>query len=390
MTTPGRWPAVWLALLLAWGVLSLWIEGRWAWASFEVGVYAIAAWRVISGRPPALRWASLSLAAAALWPLLQLALGTTLYRGATWSAALDWGTFFLVFILAKDLFVGRAARLWFLEAACVFGMSVAITATLGDRIFPGKAFGLFETGFRAGVMGPFVNRNQYCAWIELLLPASLYLAAAKPRLRALFGTAAAVMAGSVVASASRAGTALIGAEIVVVILALAVRQRGSRRSLAGGAAQFVVLAVIAVFLAGWQDIWSRWQNSGPEDLRSDARRASLQMVQARPWAGSGLGTWSRVYPRYATVDRGLFMNQAHNDWLQWAAEGGMPFFLLVFFFVVLSWKPAFQSMYGIGTVMFLLHALIDYPMQQRPALAAWFFCMAGVAAVWRHGRDLEP
>ncbi len=293
-------------------------------------------------------------------------------------------------MLAEDLFRDPPARQWFLRAATLFGMAVAAIATIGKYACPGKIGCLFESGFSADVLGPFVNRNQYCAWIELLLPASLYLAAVNPRLRALFATAAAVMTGSVVASASRAGTVLIMAEIVVVTLALAARHGDMRRRLAVGAAQFAVLAAIAVSVVGWQDVVGRWRNSGPEALRKDALRASLQMVQARPWTGSGLGTWSRVYPRYAVIDGGVFMNQAHNDWVQWAAEGGLPFFLFLFFFAALLWKPALQSIYGIGMVVFLLHALVDYPMQQRPALAAWFFCMAGVAGAWRPGRDLKP
>lgn len=60
------------------------------------------------------------------------------------------------------------------------------------------------------------------------------------------------------------------------------------------------------------------------------------------------------------------------------------FFLFVF--AILLCKPALQSIYGLGTVAFLLHAFVDYPMQQRPALAAWFFALAGATFVWRNGR----
>ncbi len=390
MTSPRRLPAVFLALLLAWGVLSLGVQGRWAWAIFQIGIFAMAAWRVLARRPLVLRAPLAPLAAAALWPLLQLALGTTVYRGGTWIAALDWGTFLLVFVLAQDLFGNTAERHGCLQAAALFGMCVAILATIGEFACPGKILCLFDSGFRGEVMGPFVNRNQYCAWIELLLPMSLYLAATHSRRRALFATASVAMFGSVVASASRAGTALAAAEIVAVAVALAARHGAARRRLAFGAAQFVVLAAIGVSVVGWQGVWGRWRNGGEEVLRKDALNASFQMIQAKPWSGSGLGTWSRIYPRYASIDRGLFVNQAHNDWVQFAAEGGLPFFLFLFFFAALSWKPALQSIYGLGIVVFLLHALVDYPMQQRPALAAWFFCVAGVAGTWRQGRDLKP
>jgi O-antigen ligase len=349
----------------------------------------MALWRVLVARPFTAPRASLPLALAALWPILQLLLGSTIYRPATASAALDWGVYLLVFLLAGELFGEAPARLWFLQAASLFGLSLAVVATIGEFACPGQVFCLVQTGFAGGVMGPFINRNQYCAWVELLLPASLYLAAVKPRLRVLFGTAAAAMAGSVVASASRAGTVLVAAELAAVIPVLAVRYGVSRRRLLVGGAQFLVLAGIAISVVGWQEVLGRWRNAGPEDLRQDALRASLRMVQDRPWTGSGLGTWPRVYPRYATIDRGVFMNQAHNDWAQWTAEGGLPFLLLFFFFVALSWKPALQSIYGTGMVVFLLHALVDYPMQQRPALGAWFFCMAGVAVARRRGGHAE-
>jgi O-antigen ligase len=48
----------------------------------------------------------------------------------------------------------------------------------------------------------------------------------------------------------------------------------------------------------------------------DAVRASLAMIHDRPWIGSGLGTWTRMYPRYAGLDKGVTVNQAHNDWAQ--------------------------------------------------------------------------
>ncbi len=76
------------------------------------------------------------------------------------------------------------------------------------------------------------------------------------------------------------------------------------------------------------------------------------------------------------------MNQAHNDWIQWAAEGGLPFASALLIFALLLCKPAVRSIDGVGTVAFLLHALVDYPMQQRPALGAWFFALAGAALAW--------
>jgi O-antigen ligase len=102
------------------------------------------------------------------------------------------------------------------------------------------------------------------------------------------------------------------------------------------------------------------------------------MIRDRPLTGFGLGTWSEVYPGFARFDDGRFANQAHNDWAQWAAEGGLPFFLLMAVVVGLAVRPAYRSLWGLGLLAVFMHGFIDYPMQQRPALAAFFFALLGI------------
>lgn len=372
------------------GVLTLSVEERWAWSAFQIGICLLACWRLTQPYRPR---APLSLAAltfASVWPLIQLALGTSVSRGDTWIAALNWSTFLLVFALASEVLSEPGARRWFLAAVSIFGMLLAAIATVQKYSSGGRVFWIFQSEFYSDVLGPFLNRNQFAAWIELLLPVSLYLAITNRRLRPLFGVATATMFSSVVASASRAGFLLVCVEVLAVIVAIAAYRAAPRRALAIVAVEFVALAGIGVAAAGWQGLQGRLEAMQPEILRVDAFRASGLMVRDRPWAGSGLGTWATMYPRYATFDTGLFMNQAHNDWLQWAAEGGVPFVFFLAVFAVLLCKPAVRSIYGVGTVAFLMHAFIDYPMQQRPALAAWFFAMAGATIAWRSDRSREP
>ena len=167
---------------------------------------------------------------------------------------------------------------------------------------------------------------------------------------------------------------------MAVGFALTARHAVSRRAVALWAVRFGCFAAIAIAVVGWQGLRDRRWTPGAEAVRVDAVRASLAMVRDRPWLGSGLGTWQRMYPRYAGLDTGEAVNQAHNDWAQWAAEGGLPFLLLLAVFSLLCCKKAVPSIYGLGAVAFLLHGLVDYPMQQRPVLAAWFFVMAGAVA----------
>jgi O-antigen ligase len=364
------------AALLGYAILTVWVAGRWAWSLFQLGIFLLAAWRV--GRCRSLRPTSAAaiLTVAAAWPLLQVAAGGSVDEGETWMAALNWVAFLAVFLLARDILSEERQRHWFLGAISLGGMTVAAAAVLQNYSSAGKVFWLFPSGYTDGVLGPFVNRNQFAAWIELLLPAALYLAATARR-RALYGAAGAILLASAISSGSRAGAALAAAEVLAVGFALAARRAAPRRALALWAVQFGCFAALAIAVAGWQDLRGRLAAPGAEALRIDAVRASLAMVRDRPWLGSGLGTWPRMYPRYAGVDTGVVVNQAHNDWAQWAAEGGLPFLMLMVLFAGLLCKPAFRSIYGLGVAAVLLHALVDYPMQQRPALAAWWFAVAG-------------
>jgi len=50
---------------------------------------------------------------------------------------------------------------------------------------------------------------------------------------------------------------------------------------------------------------------------------ALRMIAARPWLGFGLGSFPRVYPAYQ-ADPAFFSVSAHNHYLQWWAETGLP------------------------------------------------------------------
>jgi O-antigen ligase len=370
-----------ITIVLFFGILTMWMSERWAWGLVQCGIFVIAAVRL-----PGIRWrpANVVVFMAAGWPILQIVARSTVSSGQTWLAALEWWTFAIVFLLAADLFADRLERGRFLRVSAVGGACLAVVSVVQKYSSPGLVYWVFPSGYRDDVLGPFVNRNQYAAWIELLFPIALWLALSARHARPIYGVSAAAMLGSVIASASRAGCILVLFEAIVVFTLVGMRREDRHSSRFRAPAAFATVAAIAILVMGYQDLLGRLASSKSENLRLDALRASVQMVCDRPWMGSGLGTWSSMYPRYAGFDAGVFMNQAHNDWVQWAAEGGLPFAILIFLFTALLWKSLFRSIYGVGAAAFLLHALVDYPMQQRPALAAWFFATAGAAYASRN------
>ncbi len=368
--------------LLAYGILTLWVQARWSWSFYQVCVFALSLiWTVqfIRGRVRLrLHPALIPLATCVLWCAVQLAFGQTVYRWDTWSALWNWTVNLLLCFLLMQISSDPEIRQMLLRFFVYFAFGVALLATVQGFTSKGQIFWMFPSGYTDFIPGPFVNRNQYSAWIELLLPVPLYCAITSRRNAWAFAAIAGCMAASVIAAASRAGTVLVLSEIPVVAW-LALRQRVAKpRSLAIVAAQFTALSLIFIAAVGWDGVWRRFESPDLIGFRGELLASSLEMVRDRPIIGFGLGTWSIVYPKYAHMDIGFHANQAHNDWLQWAAEGGIPFFLMMAFFAVLLLRPAIQSLWGVGSVFMLMHCLVDYPMQQRPALAAFFFAFAGM------------
>jgi O-antigen ligase len=219
---------------------------------------------------------------------------------------------------------------------------------------------------------------------------ALYQAFRSRRSALLYSGMAAAMYASVIASASRAGAVLVTAEILAVALCMAARGFASGRAIAATLLRAVVLFAAFTAIVGWQRVWDRFLQPDPMNGRRELAAATLHIVADHPYTGCGLGTWPTVYPRYATVDNGLFANQAHDDWLQFAAEGGIPFGILLLTLPIWALRPAFRSIWGIGVIAVFLHSFVDYPFS-RPALGSWtILVLAMLAAASRPAHPSAP
>jgi len=368
-----------LAAILFLGILTMWVPARWALSTFQLAVFAWAALRIIRRKTITLHPVAILLGAAVAWGLLQVSAGWTVDRFKTLNEVLNWSVNLTVFALALELSADRQRRDRFLTAVLSFGTALAAISMLTVFSSPaGVVFWIFSAGSDRPTLGPFVYYNQYAAFIEVVLPLALVRAILDPRRRVVYCVVAALLLASVVAGGSRMGTILCLVEVVAIpLVALPQRlisPRTSARVLVLSLSTLVVLGAVA----GWDTIWKRLQEEHPYALRQNFLLSSLEMVRERPLRGFGLGTWSEVYPGFARFDDGLFANQAHNDWAQWAAEGGIPFFLLMAGVAGMAIRPAFWSLWGLGLLSIFLHCCIDYPMQQRPALAAFFFAVLGI------------
>ena len=315
-------------------------------------------------------WPLVPLSCAVLWGLFQWFTARTVYPFETKLAILRWATFLSVFLIGISLFQNQSVRRWFRTAMLWFAFLIAILATFQTFTSQGKVFWIFATPYIDNVMGPILYRNHYAAFIEAVLPFALYRAMLRERDWLLYSGVAAVMYASVLASSSRAGTILTTAETVLVPLLLWVFHRAPGRDIASGLFRMAFLIALFVGVVGWEPVWARLQNPDPLGIRRDFTISTLHMAAAHPWVGTGLGTWPIVYPQYAIVDSGNFANQAHDDWLQWTAEGGIPFGIILVTLCIWAIRPAFRSVWGIGVIAVFLHAIVDYPFSRAP-LGSW-------------------
>jgi O-antigen ligase len=370
-----------LTVLLFAGILTQWVPYRWAVSLYQLGAFLLAiVWTLrfaIRPFPLTSHILLLPLSAIVLWGLAQLIANQTVYRWETWNELLKWGTNLTLFLLALQIFSDPALRERFLRSILLFGVTLSVVGSIQMFSSPGRIFWLFPTEYKDFVVGPFVYHSQYAGFVELVLPLAVVGALRDRRRRPAYAAMAAVLYASVLASASRAGALLLTGEILVIFFIAMRRRQAPLRSRAVTLGLLAAFALAFTAVLGWNVLLERFSSADPFAVRREFLQASLAMVRARPWMGFGLGTWSTAYPAYAVYDNGLFANQAHNDWVQWAAEGGLPMLFLMLWIAARSAGAALRSLWGIGVLAVFVHCLVDYPLQ-RPALAGFFFVFLGV------------
>ena len=365
-----------LLILLVFGLFTLWVETTWMWAIEQVGVFLLAAWCLLGG---------LNKVAPAMLPLAgivflcgaQLVAHTTVDRWETTTQLHTWVAWLAACWVGFATLRDEDDRATFLERVQMVGVAIAVLAILHRTTSHGKVFWVFETG-RKTVMGVFPYENQYAAFILLVLPGTL--------LRALRGrthqwswmAGAGVMVASVLSSSSVAGAALVLAEtlLIVAIASSELRWPWPRRVALGTG----ILALTFVFgsISGWGDMLADLQRNNAMESRRLLTLSTIEMARERPWTGWGMGTWTQVYPAYARFDDGVFDNAAHDDWAQWASDGGVGMLVLIAAFTVMMVRPGFKSVWGIGILFVLVYSLMEFHFQERPQFGCFFFALTGV------------
>ena len=274
--------------------------------------------------------------------------------------------------------------------------------------FQGSAGGLlWSTNAVPGTTsGMVANRNHFAALMYVMIPLLVALGVGLWRSRRVNGfiSAAFTLAMASVfiiglgASGSRAG--IILAMVAVVFSAFLAAGGNAGSSRVGATSKWLVgIIAIAFFIIaqfGLVAVLRLAETDPVNDYRNIIADVSWQtMVEMLPF-GSGFGSFVETYQMFerpSTMVAG-YINQAHNDWLEIAIEGGLPaiFGLLCFslWFVVSNfklWRHANSSpedlilrAAGISAFLLLAHSLVDYPLR-APLIMVWFGFFCGLVAL---------
>lgn len=374
--------------LLGFATCTAFVRDAWAVQAFQIGAFAMLAICLVTLKSLAIQRVSLLIPAiilccAPFWGLAQLWMGSTASTAETLEALLRWGGLVAVFLAARLLTRRPEQREVFLEGFVWFATAMAVLSLTQMFSSEGKVLWMFDSGY-ASVFGTIAYHNHYAQFVELALPVALWRALFERRRWWAYAVAGGALYASVIGSASRAGTILCTLELAIFIVVGLMRFRGavagldmpSRRA-AMTLALVPLAAAVFTLVVGWERVWQRFQEPDPFGVRREFLTAAVDMARHRPVAGYGLGTFPAVYQSYAVMDFPFIANQAHNDWAQFGAEGGIPFLLLILipFLRVVPWTFRFTASLGITAVM--LHACVDYPFP-KPAVSGWLFGMLGM------------
>jgi O-antigen ligase len=303
----------------------------------------------------------------------------------------------IVLFLAVQAFRTLADWRGFVWFGMFLGFVVSLFAILQHLTSNGKLYWVREIRYGGMPFGPYVNRNHFAGFAELVLPLALVplvLSRVRRERLPIVGLLAVLPIGALFLSASRGGLVSFGAELGVLALVMILRREMGKQLFAGAA-----VLLVALLLVSWLGVGQILERLSSVQVRevSSGKRASMRRDTWRifldhPFVGTGLGTLQIVYPSYETLYDGKIVNHTHNDYLEALAETGIAGGLCCAWFIGVllaeSLKRSRQLSNSFAGVLqlsgfvaccgFLVHSLVDFNLH-IPANALLFFLMAHLA-----------
>ena len=347
--------------------------------------------------------------------------GLSLDIEATRATVLAVFFLFLWFLLGVDVLEDKKRRHALVTFLIVYGVLMALFALIQHFTWNGRLYWLRPITTQASSpFGPFVNRNHFAGYMEMLAPlpiAMIITRAGRRDSQLMYVFAATMMSLAAVVSLSRGGMISLVAEMIFIVIIGAGKVNhttSSKVSTVLRPAALIMLLIgsisAGIFWAGPERIISRITGQGAAETQRTETffssrgwiwRETISMIAANPFLGVGLGAYETAYPIYSSDDgsnvlgKSLSVDRAHNDYLQILSDCGVVGAALAVWFIVLIFRAVARGTQahdpmrralaiGGGTGIFglLVHSLVDFNLQ-LPSNALLFLLL--VAAVAQAG-----
>jgi O-antigen ligase len=327
---------------------------------------------------------------------------------------------YIVFFAACLKFVNSEDRIKkVVVTVIIFGSIIAFFGILLRLANPDGIYGLRETP-QAVPFGPFVNQHHFAALMQMTSGVTLGLLFGdwiKRDKKILLVIGFVLMSVAAILTSSRGGLLGLVSVVAFVVLFNVVSGRWSRvrrsefsnaklgrniATAAAGAALVLVIIGVVLFVGGGESLMRGIGATQPHADFSSGRThfwsIALKLFLENPVIGVGFEAFGVAYTRHDTWT-GLFrVEQAHNEYLQILAEGGILGFACLVAFIYLLFRKSLRTIAdgtGIareasigalaGCFGILIHSFFDFPL--RTPSNGFFFLLLCSIAVFRNSSN---
>jgi len=317
----------------------------------------------------------------------------------------------LIFFSASLVYIDSAARLRKVVAViAIFGFVYSFFAILQSFLSPGKIYGIYEARF-AVPFGSFVNRHNFAAYMEMTmaLPLGLLFAGAVNKdKRLLYLTAIALMGVALLLSGSRGGLVALLSEIILLLILTTGTKRRGKLFLKVGFSGLLIAAIVfgSIYIGGESSLTRLAETAASEDITTDRGHiwsVTLKVIKENMPFGAGLGALGVAYTPFDNYSGTERVEQAHNDYLQVAADAGIVGIIISAFFLFWLFREGLKAaktdnIYRRGVAIgafagcfgILVHSIFDFVLHTT-AISVLFITLIAlmVASRSRYKDDVE-
>lgn len=268
----------------------------------------------------------------------------------------------LIYFAATLVFVDSPHRLRILvRTIIIFGFLLAMFGLTQSLIgSPTRIYWVRELP-QSTAFGPFINRHHFAGYMELAMaiPLGLLFSGAVEReKRLLYVFAVMLMGVALVMTNSRGGIISLVAELFFLVVVTSGGSKHSERKSRRNARAFaaikrlalasgiLVVLVGGVVMLGGTSVFTRFLGTvnaeDPTTGRSHFWAVTLDIIKHHPVLGAGFGAYGVLYSQYDSRNGLYRLEQAHNDYLQVLADGGIIGAGLGLFFLVMLFRKGFS------------------------------------------------